>query len=414
MQTSSTEVIIDEPEKDSRRDRQNLKNMLVYLWDYRGRVLLALLCLILAKVSSVGIPIVLGRIVDNLDVALQQTQAALPLLLLAAYGALRLSGSLFNELRDVLFARVRCRAIRKVSHRVLAHLHQLSLRFHLERETGGVARNLERGSQGLSTILNYMVFNILPTIAEFLLIAGILFIQFDWTFALITVSTVVIYVTFTILVTEWRIQYRHAMNTLESRASTQAVDSLVNYETVKYFGNERFEVERYDGTLGQWENAAVTSHTTMSTLNFGQTAIIATGVTLIMVYASQAVLAGEMTLGEFVMVNAFLLQLFIPLNFLGFVYRAVKYALVDMDLMFKLLEKQPEIEDAPDARTLVVTQGKVRFEQVNFYYRPERPILHDINFEIPAGHKIAVVGASGAGKIDISTAVISVLRSHRG
>jgi len=398
MQTSSTEVIIDEPEKDSRRDRQNLKNMLVYLWDYRGRVLLALLCLILAKVASVGVPIVLGRIVDHLDVALQQTQVALPLLLLAAYGALRLSSSLFNELRDILFARVRCRAIRKVSHQVLDHLHQLSLRFHLERETGGVARNLERGSQGLSTILNYMVFNILPTIAEFVLIAGILFIQFDWTFALITVSTVVIYVTFTILVTEWRIQYRHAMNTLESRASTQAVDSLVNYETVKYFGNERFEVERYDGTLGQWENAAVTSYTTMSTLNFGQTAIIAVGVTLIMVYASQAVLTGEMTLGEFVMVNAFLLQLFIPLNFLGFVYRAVKYALVDMDLMFKLLEKQPEIEDAPEARTLVVTQGKVQFEQVNFYYRPERPILHNIEFEIPAGHKIAVVGASGAGK----------------
>ena len=385
------------PIHNNRNDYKNLRNIIPYIWDYRGRVLLALFSLVLAKMANVGIPITLKYIVDDLE-KIQQTASTLPLLLLAIYGILRLSGSFFNELRDAVFARVRYSAMRKLSNKVLTHLHNLSLRFHLERQTGAISRDLERGTRSVSTILNYMIFQIIPTFAEFALIALVLFTQYDLKFALITFITVTIYVIFTFAVTEWRMEFRHIMNAKESEANNQAIDSLINYETVKAFGNERFEIQRYDNTLAHWEEAAVKSQTSMSALNFGQSAIIAIGVTLIMIFASQGVLEGKMSLGDLVLVNTFLLQLFIPLNFLGVVYRSLKYTLADMDLMFKLLDNQPEILDTPNARTLDVGEGQIRFDQVSFHYQPERQILSQIHFDIPAGHKVAVVGASGAGK----------------
>ncbi len=389
------------PVHTNRKDSQNLRDMLPYIWDYRGRVLFALLFLVFAKIANVGVPVILKYIVDALD----KTQHALPLLpiaLLVAYGILRLSSSLFNELRDVVFARVRYRAMRRLSNQVLTHLHNLSLRFHLERRTGAISRDLERGTRSVSSILNYLIFQIFPLFAEFALIALILFTQYDFKFTLITFITVVIYVAFTVAVTDWRMEFRHTMNANESEANNQAIDSLVNYETVKAFGNETFEVRRYDDTLAQWEEAAVKSQTSMSVLNFGQSFIIAIGVTLIMIFASQGVVDGKMSLGDLVLVNAFLLQLFIPLNFLGVVYRAIKYAFADMDLIFKLLENKPEIQDAPDARSLEVGEGGFCFDNVSFHYEPERQILSEITFDVPAGHKVAVVGASGAGKSTIA------------
>lgn len=386
----------ESPHKN-RSDRKNLRDMLPYIWDYRGRVLLALLTLLLSKSTTVSVPIVLKYIVDELEIN-QQLIPVLPVALLAGYGALRLATALFNELRDIIFAKVRYRAMRKLSNQVMTHLHALSLRFHLERQTGAITRDLERGTRSVSSILNYMIFNIIPTFVEFSLIVLFLYFQYDIQFVIITFITVAIYVTFTFAVTEWRMEYRHQMNKFESQANSQAIDSLVNYETVKYFGNEAFEAQRYDQTLSQWEDCAIKSQTSMSALNFGQSAIIAIGVTIIMVLASQGVVDGTMSLGDLVLVNTFLLQLFIPLNFLGVVYRAIKYALADMDLMFKLLENKPEIQDVPAAKNLVISKGEVRFEGVNFHYQPERAILFDINFTIPAGHKIAIVGASGAGK----------------
>ena len=384
---------------NSGHNRKNLIDIKPYIWDYRGRVLLALLLVVLSKLALVGIPIVLKYIVDILD---QAQHAALPIVLLASYGLLRLFSSLFNELRDVVFVRVRYRAMRRLSNKVLSHLHQLSLRFHLERQTGAISRDLERGSRSVSSILNYMIFQIIPTFAEFILIAIILFTQYDVKFSLIILVTVLIYVGFTFAITEWRMEFRYLMNAKESEANHQAIDSLVNYEVVKSFGNEAMEARRYDASLAQWEDAAVKSQTSMSVLNFGQGAIIAVAVTLIMIFASQEVIDGTMTLGDLVLVNALLLQLFIPLNFLGIVYRSIKYALVDMDLMFKLLEQKPEIEDAPNASSLSVNKATIKFDKVNFSYQKERQILSDISFDVPAGHKIAIVGASGAGKSTIS------------
>jgi ATP-binding cassette subfamily B protein len=320
------------------------------------------------------------------------------MVLLAGYGLLRLSSSLFNELRDAIFAKVRYRAMRRLSTKILSHLHSLSLRFHLERKTGAISRDLERGTRSVSSILNYLVFNILPTAAEFALVASILLLNYEPAFAVVTFGTVAVYVAFTFALTEWRMHFRHSMNALDSKANTQAVDSLVNYETVKYFNNERFEAERYDQTLTSWEQSAVKSQTSMSALNFGQGAIIAVGVTLIMVFASQGVVEGRLTIGDLVMVNAFLLQLFIPLNFLGIVYRQVKYSLADMDLMLKLLDKRSEVQDGDGVPNLQVGSGEVVFEEVSFAYHRERPILHQVSFTVSPGQKVAVVGASGAGK----------------
>ena len=396
-----THVIAQARVHTDRRDLRNLRNMLPYLWEFRGRAAFALICLVLAKVANVGIPMLLKQIVDILERS-EKTMLSLPLFLLLAYGALRLSSSLFNELRDAVFARVRYRAMRRLSNRVLSHLHDLSLRFHLERQTGAISRDLERGTRSVSSILNYMVFSILPMLVEFGLVAVVLLTQYDIIFTLVTFGTVAVYVAFTLAITEWRMEYRHAMNRLDSKANSQAFDSLINYETVKYFNNERLELDRFDATLADWEENAVKSQTSMSLLNFGQGGIIAVGVTLIMIFAANGVVEGHMSIGDLVLVNAFMLQLFIPLNFLGIVYRQIKYSLADMDLIFKLLERRPEIADAPDAGPLVLQRGEVRFEAVDFAYQPERQILHRVDFTIRPGEKVAVVGHSGAGKSTLS------------
>ncbi len=384
-----------------RRDWHNLKSMLPFLWEYRGRALFALACLILSKVANVSVPVVLKDIVDNLQGKPEQL-LVLPVILLLGYGLLRLASALFNELRDTVFARVRYHAMRKLSVRVLEHLHNLSLRFHLERKTGAISRDLERGTSSVSTLMNFMVFSIIPIAVEFGLVAVILLGNYSPVFALITFATVAVYVIFTVKITEWRMDHRHAMNRFDSQASNQAVDSLINYETVKYFNNEKLELERYNSTLGQWEESAVKSQTSMSILNFGQSSIIAVGVTLIMFFAANAVVTGEMSIGDLVMVNAFLLQLFLPLGTLGIVYRQVKYTLADMDMVFRLLETPQEVRDAPDALELQVKQGVIHFENVDFAYQPERPILHGVSFSVPAGAKVAVVGHSGAGKSTLS------------
>jgi ATP-binding cassette subfamily B protein len=388
------------PHRD-RRDWYNLRNMVPFLWEYRGRALIALGSLVLAKVANVGVPVVLKEIVDVMEQSAGR-ELVLPLALLLAYGLLKLCSSLFNELRDAVFARVRYHAMRRLSTRVLKHLHGLSLRFHLERKTGAISRDLERGTRSISSILNYMVFSILPMTVEFTLVALILLTRYDILFTLVTFGTVAVYIAFTLAVTEWRMEYRLAMNRQESEANGQALDSLINYETVKYFGNELLELERFDGTLAEWEGSAVKSMSSMSLLNFGQGAIIAVGVTLIMIFAADGVVQGSMTIGDLVLVNAFLLQLFIPLNFLGVVYRQIKYSLADMDLIFKLLESQPEITDRPGASDLVLNGGAIRFDKVDFGYQPERQILHGVSFGIGAGEKVAVVGQSGAGKSTLS------------
>ena len=396
MITNATERV----HKD-RRDAHNLRAMLPYLWEFRGRALLALACLVSAKVANVGVPILLKEVVDTFEQAREQV-LVLPVSLLLAYGLLKLSSSLFNELRDIVFARVRYRAMRRLSTKVLAHLHRLSLRYHLGRQSGAISRDLERGTRSVSTILNYLVFSVLPVLVEFGLVAAILLSRYELAFTLVTFGAVAVYALFTFAITEWRMDYRHQMNRLDSEANSQAFDSLINYETVKYFGNEGMELRRYDGTLDAWEQVAVKSQSSMSLLNFGQGGIIALGVTLVLLLAAQGVVAGRMSIGDLVLVNALLLQIFIPLNFLGVVYRQIKYALADMDLVFKLLEREPEVRDAPDARPLALGAGAIRFEAVDFHYQPERPILHGLSFELGAGQKLAVVGHSGAGKSTLS------------
>lgn len=396
-------MILTRTERPSgnRRDWHNLKSMLPFLWEYRGRALFALACLILAKVANVGVPVMLKDIVDSLQAKPEQV-LVLPVILLLGYGALRLASALFNELRDTVFARVRYHAMRKMSLRVLEHLHKLSLRFHLERKTGAISRDLERGTSSVSTLMNFMVFSIIPIAVEFGLVAVILFSQYAPVFAIVTFATVAVYVIFTVKITEWRMDHRHDMNRFDSQANNQAVDSLINYETVKYFNNEHLELQRYDKTLGQWEEAAVKSQTSMSLLNFGQSSIIAIGVTCIMLFAANGVVQGTMSIGDLVMVNAFLLQLFLPLGTLGIVYRQIKYTLADMDMVFRLLETPQEIQDAPDARPLQVHNGAIRFENVEFAYQPERPILRGVSFTVAARAKVAVVGHSGAGKSTLS------------
>jgi len=374
-----------------------LRAMLPYLWQHRWRTGLALLSLLIAKFATVGVPLLLKHIIDALDIS-RHRELLLPLGLLIGYGLLRLAGALFNELRDTLFARVRHGIVREVSRQVLAHLHALSLRFHLERKTGGLTRDVERGTSSMSNLLVYLLFNIVPTLVELSLVAVILLTKYSIWFMLATVITVSIYVTLTFVITEWRMPLRAKMNATDSRANSQAIDSLINYETVKYFGNEAHELRRYDATLTEWQEAAVKSQVSMSLLNFVQGCVIAGGVTAIMIMASQGVVNKTMTLGDLVLVNAFLLQLFVPLNFLGIVYSQLKHALADMDRLFELLDEHPEVIDPPQAPPLRVGDAHVRFEHVSFAYDADRPILFDVDFIIAPGMKVAVVGPSGAGK----------------
>jgi len=384
----------------NRKDFDNIKRLFPYIWDFKGRVFLALSCLILSKIAIVGMPLVLKDIVDGLDSRqlLENATLALPLILLLSYGGLRLMASLFNEMRDAIFSRVRYHAMRGISLRVLKHLYSLSLSYHLDRKTGGITRDLERGTNSLSSILNYLVFNIFPTAAEFIFVAIILLSKYEAHFALITFTTVIIYITFTLLVTNWRMHYRHEMNDHESKASSFAVDGMLNYETVKYFTNEEYELKQYGDTLDKWESAAVKSQASMSLLNFGQGVVIAIGVTLMMIYAAQGVVDGNMTIGDLVLVNAMMLQLFIPLNFLGIIYRALKYSLADMDMMLKLLDTKIDVKDVENAPALKVTDAVIRFDEVCFDYSKDRKILDKVSFEIPHAKKVAVVGPSGAGK----------------
>jgi len=380
-----------------RNDWHTIATLLPYLWEYRGRVIAALSALILAKLAGVAVPLVLKRVVDALDAA-QHPLIVVPIALIIAYGALRIIGVVFSELRDAIFARVTQHTMRRTALKVLRHLHGLSLRFHLDRKTGGVSRDIERGIRGINFVLNFTVFNIIPTLVEIGLIAAILFAHYNLWFALLPFATALIYIVFTLGVTEWRLKFRRAMNEMDSQANTRAVDSLLNYETVKYFGNEQFEARRYDEHLERWEQAAVKNQTSLASLNVGQGSIIGIGMTVMMLMAAQAVAAHTMTLGDLVMINTYLLQMFIPMNFLGFVYREIKHSLADMEKMFALLDEPQEVRDHPGASPLEIRAGAVRFEGVSFGYTPRRRILHGVDIDIPTGCKVAVVGPSGGGK----------------
>ncbi len=380
----------------ARSEWRVVPTLLPFLWEYRVRVAVALLFLVTAKVANVGVPLLMKAIVDDLSPT--QQVLAVPVLLLVAYGVLRFANTLFAELRDMVFVRVAQRAVRRVALDVFRHLHNLSLRFHLNRQTGGMTRDIERGTRGISTLLNFMLFSIIPVILEFLLVAAVLFARFDWRFVAVTFAAVIAYIIFTISITEWRTAIRRHANELDSRANTRAIDSLLNYETVKYFNNEEFEARRYDDSLTTYEAAAVKTEASLGLLNIGQSAIIAIAATTLMLLAAQGVAAKHLTLGDLVLVNALLIQLYIPLNFLGMAYREIKQSLIDMDRMFRLLEEHREIQDKPGAQPLAVGPATVRFDKVSFSYEPERRILHEVSFEIPAGHKVAVVGHSGSGK----------------
>jgi ABC-type transport system involved in Fe-S cluster assembly fused permease/ATPase subunit len=379
-----------------RGDWRAVLTLLPYLWEYKVRVTAALACLVLAKVGNVGVPVLMKQIVDSLDA--RTAMLAVPLALLVAYGLLRLSTTLFTELREFLFAKVLQRAMRKIGLQVFRHLHALSMRFHLARQTGGLTRDVERGQRGISSLTSFALFSILPTLVEIVLVCSILLARYDWTFAATAGGALAIYIAFTIVVTEWRTHFRREMNELDSKANTRAIDSLLNYETVKYFGNEEWEAQRYDQSLQRWEKAAVKSQTSLSALNVGQSAIIAVAVALIMWRATAGVVAGTLTVGDLVMVNGFMLQLYVPLNFLGVIYREIKQAMADMERLFGLIEENAEIVDTPGAKPLALSGAEVRFERVDFFYEPARQILFDVSFTIPAGHNVAVVGSSGSGK----------------
>ncbi len=384
----------------NRNDWQTIRSLLPYLWEFKARVVIAMGLLVFAKLANVAIPLALKQIIDALD----KTQAVLvvPVFLIIGYGLLRLFSTLFGELRDAVFAKVTQRAIRRVALQVFEHLHSLSLRFHLDRQTGGVSRDIERGTRGIGFLLNFTLFNILPTLLEIALVAGILLKKYNAWFAIITFITLVFYILFTLFITEWRMVVRRTMNDLDSKANTRAIDSLLNYETVKYFGNEQYEARRYDHNMEHWEKAAVRNQTSLALLNAGQSVIIAIGITALMLLAANQVVEGKMTLGDLVLVNVFMLQLYMPLHFLGFVYREIRHSLADMEKMFRLLHEHKEIADEPDAVQLEVGKASVRFDNVSFGYEKDRQILFDVSLDVPAGHTIAVVGASGAGKSTLS------------
>ncbi len=384
----------------ARTDWQTLRKVLPYLWQYRWRVGLALAFLLLAKLANVGVPVLLKHLVDALALKPGDVRAVLvvPAGILLAYAGLRLCTSLFTELRELVFAKVSFGASKQIALEVFGHLHALSLRFHLERQTGGMSRDIERGTRALQSLVSYSLYTIVPTLVEVTLVLAFLGIRFDMGYVWITLAALSVYITFTVTVTEWRSRFRREMNEADSKAHSRAIDALLNYETVKYFNNEAFEARRYDEGLEAFRQAQVKSQSTLSMLNTGQQLIIALSLVAMLWKATQGVVDGRLTLGDLVMVNAFLIQLYIPLNFLGVLYREVKQSLTDLDRMFVLLEREREVADATGARDLVVSDGTVRFENVSFAYDPTRPILHGVSFEIPAGKTVAVVGASGAGK----------------
>ena len=385
----------------NRSDWDTLKRLFPYLWDYKWRVLAALTFMVGAKLGNVGVPLLLKNLVDTMNIKPGDTQALLvvPAALLLGYGLLRLSTSLFTELRELVFAKATEGASRKISLQVFRHLHALSLRFHLERQTGGMTRDIERGTRGVHSLISYSLYSIIPTLIEVALVLSILAVKFDMWFAWITLAALACYITFTVTVTEWRTKFRKQMNELDSSAHSRAIDSLLNYETVKYFNNENFEAARYDENLERYRKAAVKSQTTLSLLNTGQQLIIAIGLVAMLWRATQGVVDGRMTLGDLVMVNAFMIQLYIPLGFLGVIYREIKQSLTDLDKMFTLMEKDREIADEPGALPIQINASPaVRFENVSFAYEAARPILKGVSFEIPPGKTVAVVGSSGAGK----------------
>lgn len=383
-----------------RSDWQTVRNLLPYVWHYKWRVIFALACLVLAKVANLGVPVLMKRLIDTMDVAPGDAHALLvvPVGLIVAYGVLRLSSTLFTELREILFAKVTQSAVREIALQVFRHLHALSLRFHLERQTGGMSRDIERGTRGIQQLISYSLYSILPTLVEMALVIGFLVLHYDIWFAGITAVALIGYIVFTIVVTEWRTHFRRRMNELDSRASQKAIDSLLNFETVKYFGNEEYEARRYDENLLKYRAAAVRSQNSLSFLNFGQQTIIAIGLILILWRATVGVAAGRLTLGDLVLVNTLMIQLYIPLNFLGVIYREIKQATTDMDRMFVLLGTNQEVADVPGAPALEVRGAAVRFRHVGFGYESDRVILNDVDFTIAAGTTTAVVGHSGSGK----------------
>ncbi|MFN5155587.1 MAG: ABCB family ABC transporter ATP-binding protein/permease [Betaproteobacteria bacterium] len=399
-----------------RSDWGTLARLLPYLWRYRWRVGAALAFLLAAKAANVGVPVLLKELVDALAIKPGQAVALLvvPAGLIAAYGLLRLSTSLFTELRELIFAKATEGTARSISLQVFRHLHALSLRFHLERQTGGMTRDIERGTRAVHSLISYSLYSIFPTLVEVVMVLTLLAVKFDAAFAWITAGALVAYVAFTVTVTEWRTKFRREMNELDSSAHTRAIDSLLNYETVKYFGNEDFEARRYDENLERLRRAALKSQTTLSLLNTGQQLIIAAALIAMLWRATQGVVEGRLTLGDLVMINAFMIQLYIPLNFLGVMYREIKQSLTDLDKMFGLMEKHREVDDEPGAPALQVREGVVRFEGVGFAYDPARPILHDLSFEIPAGRTVAVVGPSGAGKSTLARLLFRFYDVGRG
>ena len=397
--TASTEMPPTPLPASQRTDWGTLQRLFPYLWHYKWRVFLALSFMVGAKISNVGVPILLKHLIDNLTLTTTQTVIAVPVALLIGYGLLRLSVSGFTELRELVFAEATQGAARRIALQTFEHLHALSLRFHLERQTGGMSRDIERGVRGIESLISYSLYSIVPTLIEVFLVLTILGVQFDKWYAVITLTALTIYIYFTVTVTEWRTHFRRQANEFDSAAHSRAIDSLLNYETVKYFGNESFEASRYDESLDKLRRARVKAQTSLSALNTGQQLIIAIALVAMLWRATEGVVAGIMTLGDLVMINAFMIQLYIPLNFLGVIYREIKQSLTDLDRMFKLLEKEREIADQPNAPILQPPSSPcVTFNQVDFSYDNNRPILNNICFEIPIGKTVAVVGPSGSGK----------------